>query len=300
MTYSINPKAIWYDGTPITWEDFHWQWRALNGTEQGVPDLVVQRLRGHRERRAGPRRSRGDRHLQEQVRRLAGALLRRSIPPRPTSRRRSSTTGGRARPLTTAGPFKFEQHRPDGQDRDARAQREVVGRAGQARPHRLSRHRPRRADRRARQRRDRLHGHRAGREQVHARQGDRRRRHPLGRRAELPAHHDQRHRARSCRTSRCARRWRWRIDRAAIARAMLGPLGIDAATLGNHIFMRNQTGYQDNSGDVGKYDPGPRRAAARRGRLEARRQRPEEGRPHAGDQLRDSERRSPRRGRSRS
>ena len=45
------------------------------------------------------------------------------------------------------------------------------------------------------------------------------------------------------------------IDRAAIARAMLGPLGIESATLGNHIFMRNQTGYQDNSGDVGKYDP---------------------------------------------
>ena len=45
------------------------------------------------------------------------------------------------------------------------------------------------------------------------------------------------------------------IDRAAIARAMLGPLGIEPATLGNHIFMRNQTGYQDNSGDVGKYNP---------------------------------------------
>jgi peptide/nickel transport system substrate-binding protein len=45
------------------------------------------------------------------------------------------------------------------------------------------------------------------------------------------------------------------IDRAAITRAMLGPLDIDATTLGNHIFMRNQTGYQDNSGEVGKYNP---------------------------------------------
>src|SRR6185503_9441022 len=32
VTFHINPKAIWYDGTPITWEDFHWQWRALNGS----------------------------------------------------------------------------------------------------------------------------------------------------------------------------------------------------------------------------------------------------------------------------
>ena len=22
VTYNINPKAIWYDGTPMTWEDF--------------------------------------------------------------------------------------------------------------------------------------------------------------------------------------------------------------------------------------------------------------------------------------
>jgi peptide/nickel transport system substrate-binding protein len=35
---------------------------------------------------------------------------------------------------------------------------------------------------------------------------------------------------------------------------MLGPLGIDPATLGNHIFMRNHGGYRDNSGEVGTYD----------------------------------------------
>ena len=78
------------------------------------------------------------------------------------------------------------------------------------------------------------------------------------------------------------------IDRAAIARAMLGPLGIDPTTLGNHIFMRNQTGYQDNSGDVGKYNPDTCGAAAGRGGVEARRQGAQERRSHAGDQLRDS------------
>ena len=34
VTYKINPKAIWYDGTPITWQDFDWQWKALNGTSK--------------------------------------------------------------------------------------------------------------------------------------------------------------------------------------------------------------------------------------------------------------------------
>ena len=50
VTYKINPKAVWYDGTPITWEDFYWQWKAKQRHEQGVPDLVGERLRRHRER----------------------------------------------------------------------------------------------------------------------------------------------------------------------------------------------------------------------------------------------------------
>ncbi|MFJ4656106.1 ABC transporter family substrate-binding protein [Nocardia sp. NPDC088792] len=31
VTYTINPKAVWTDGTPITWEDLKSQWQALNG-----------------------------------------------------------------------------------------------------------------------------------------------------------------------------------------------------------------------------------------------------------------------------
>src|SRR5262249_9110382 len=50
------------------------------------------------------------------------------------------------------------------------------------------------------------------------------------------------------------------INRAAIAKALLGPLQIDTTPLSNHIFMLNQKGYQDNSGDVGKYDPNAARA----------------------------------------
>jgi peptide/nickel transport system substrate-binding protein len=40
------------------------------------------------------------------------------------------------------------------------------------------------------------------------------------------------------------------IDRTAIAKAELGALPVDAVALGNHIFMENQKGYQDNSGVV--------------------------------------------------
>ena len=44
------------------------------------------------------------------------------------------------------------------------------------------------------------------------------------------------------------------IDRTAIAKAELGPLPVEAVALGNHIFMENQKGYQDNSGVVA-YNP---------------------------------------------
>src|SRR6185295_1197681 len=37
------------------------------------------------------------------------------------------------------------------------------------------------------------------------------------------------------------------IDRDAIAKALLGPLGVKTTPLGNHIYMTNQKGYQDNS-----------------------------------------------------
>jgi peptide/nickel transport system substrate-binding protein len=45
------------------------------------------------------------------------------------------------------------------------------------------------------------------------------------------------------------------IDRGVIARALLGPLGMAPTVLNNHIYMENERGYQDNSGDVGKYSP---------------------------------------------
>jgi len=54
------------------------------------------------------------------------------------------------------------------------------------------------------------------------------------------------------------------IDRQTIADALLGPLGGDATKLDNHIFMTNQEGYQDNSGDLSKAD-----VAAANSQLEA-------------------------------
>ncbi|HEU5001495.1 MAG TPA: ABC transporter family substrate-binding protein [Actinomycetota bacterium] len=44
------------------------------------------------------------------------------------------------------------------------------------------------------------------------------------------------------------------IDRQALAKAILGPLGVPDATLNNHIFMADERGYQDNAGMFGTSD----------------------------------------------
>ena len=46
VTYRINPEATWDDGTPITWEDFHWQWRASNGEDKAY---VISSSNGYSE-----------------------------------------------------------------------------------------------------------------------------------------------------------------------------------------------------------------------------------------------------------
>ncbi|WP_405777374.1 ABC transporter family substrate-binding protein [Streptomyces sp. NBC_00859] len=34
VTYKLNPKAKWSDGKPLSWKDFHAQWKALNGRDK--------------------------------------------------------------------------------------------------------------------------------------------------------------------------------------------------------------------------------------------------------------------------
>jgi peptide/nickel transport system substrate-binding protein len=45
------------------------------------------------------------------------------------------------------------------------------------------------------------------------------------------------------------------INRDQIAKTLLGPLGVDAKPLQNHLFMANQKGYKDNAGVLSSPDP---------------------------------------------
>jgi peptide/nickel transport system substrate-binding protein len=46
VTYTINPRASWSNGVPITWRDFQAYWRALNGTN---PAYQVATTTGYRD-----------------------------------------------------------------------------------------------------------------------------------------------------------------------------------------------------------------------------------------------------------
>lgn len=46
ITYTLNPKAKWSDGKPITWEDYQAQWKALNGRN---PDFRIVSSTGYQD-----------------------------------------------------------------------------------------------------------------------------------------------------------------------------------------------------------------------------------------------------------
>ena len=253
VTYRIHPQAKWLDGTPITWEDFHWQWRASNGSNKayriassnGYAD--IERVE----------RGQDDREVVVTFKHPFADWPSIFYPLYPASTNRNPATfneGWRERRLSSAGPFRLESINrtsqtitlvrneqwwgnpakldaivfrvivPDAQI-DALANGEVdfmdVG-----------------PDANKFQRARAIAG-------VDMRvAGGPNFRH-LTLNGTSPVLQDVRVR----------RALAMAIDRAAIARALLGPLGVDPQPLNNHIFMANQSGYQDNAGEVGQYHP---------------------------------------------
>ena len=195
VTYKINPKAIWYDGTPITWEDFFWQWKANNGTDKAYQISSANGYEDIESVQQGQGRSRGHRHLQAQVRGLAGHLL--SVLPgldqqEPEDLQRRLEGRSRSPPPGRSGSTAIDH---TSKTITLVRNEKWWGNRAKLDSHRLPGDRPRRADRRAGQRRDRRDGRRTRRQQVQrARQAIDDRRGPRRRRPEFPPPDDQRHR----------------------------------------------------------------------------------------------------------
>lgn len=253
VTYTINPKAVWYDGTPITWEDFHWQWRAKNGTNKAYQ---VSSSTGYADIE-DVARGVDDREVVVTFKNKYADWQALFYGLYPASTNKSPTVfneGWKERPLTTAGPFKFGSF-----DQTAKTVTLVRNEKWWGKPAKLESIVFRHIDPDAQI--DALANGEVDLMDIGPDVNKYSRAKGIaGTDIRVAGGPNFRHitingTGAILSDVKVRQALGMAIDRAAIARAMLGPLEIEPTTLGNHIFMRNQTGYRDNSGDIGKYNP---------------------------------------------
>ena len=253
ITYEINPKAAWSDGTPITWQDFYWQWKASNGTDKRYQIVSAN---GY-DQIANVARGKDDREVVVTMRRKYAdwqALFTGLYPASTNKDPELFNNGWKGKVLVTAGPFKL-----DSVDQTAKTITLVRNEKWWGNPAKLDRIVFRvigvdaQTDALANGELDAIDvGSDANKfNRVKGVSGTE------VRIAGGPnfTHIDFEGASPVLQDVRVRRALAMGIDRMAITRALLGPLGLQAAVLNNHIFMENQQGYRDNSDDVGKYDP---------------------------------------------
>jgi peptide/nickel transport system substrate-binding protein len=258
VAYRINPKAAWYDSTPITVADFQAQWKALNGIN---PAFRVALTQGY-DKIETVAEGRDEREVIVTFKTQYAdwrALFSPLYPASTNADPNMFNDGWKERPLTTAGPFKF-----DSLDKTAKTITLVRNERWWGRPAKLERIIYRVIDGDAQvdalangeidfidigsnvnnlQRAQAIQGitiHRAGGPNF--------------------THLTINGTSEALKDIRVRQALAMGIDRGRIAQALIKPLGVPPTPLGNHIFMANQKGYQDNSGDLGRYNPQKARA----------------------------------------
>jgi peptide/nickel transport system substrate-binding protein len=253
VTYAIHPRAAWDDGTPITWEDFYWQWKANNGED---PAYQIASTNGYADIET-VQRGRDDREVVVTFKHPYADWMAVFNPFYPASTNRDAkifNDGWRERPVLTAGPFKIE-----GVDQTAKTVTIVRNERWWGQPAKLDRIVYRAIEQNAQI--DALANGEVDFMDIGPDANTyNRAREIAGVEIRVAGGPNFRHltingTSPNLQDVRVRRALAVAIDRAAIARALLGPLGVAPEPLGNHIFMSNQAGYRDNSGEVGTFNP---------------------------------------------
>ncbi len=253
VTYDINPKATWSDGTPLGYRDFRALWRACDGHD---PAYEVTASTGY-ERVESVERGISDRQVVVTFARPFGewrALFSPLYPARMISTPAAWNTAWSNRIPVTAGPF-----RPERIDRTAETISLVRDPAWWGRRARLDRVVFRRLARDAMPEAfasGEIDAFDAGADAavyrraatvpgatVRGADGPDFSQLTLNAGAPALASVDVR------------RAVMLAVDRQAIARAVLPGLGRAARPLDDHVYVNTQRGYRDNAGDLGAYDP---------------------------------------------
>jgi peptide/nickel transport system substrate-binding protein len=252
VTYRINPRAAWDDGSPISEADFEAQWKALSGSN---PAYRIASSSGY-DQIESVARGADDREVVVTFRRPYADWKALFSPLYPASTNNDPAVfndGWRARPLTTAGPFRFESldetaktislvRNPKWWGNRPKLDRivyQVIDPVGQvdallngeidvldvaADVNKLKR----------------VEG--AAGITVHRAAGPDFRSITINGTGEV------------LKDVNVRRALGMAIDRAAIANVLVGPLGVEAKPLQNHIFMVSQRGYRDNAGILSSPD----------------------------------------------
>ncbi|MEV4836460.1 ABC transporter family substrate-binding protein [Nonomuraea sp. NPDC049486] len=253
VTYTLNPKARWSDGKPITWADYRAQWEVMRGADPafrivsatGYQDIAkVERGAGEHEVVVTFTRPFGDWQA------LFGPLLPASVNENAEA---FNSSWVNAIPLT-AGPFKV-----GALDQTAKTVTLVRDPAWWGDRAKLDRIVYRAAEQ------DSLTGMFGNGELDVADIGPSapdyaRARSATGAQVRLAAGPDFRHftlngSSEKLRDVRVRQAIQLGVDRMSIARSDLQGLDWPATPLGNHFFMPTQEGYRDNAGSFGAYDP---------------------------------------------
>jgi peptide/nickel transport system substrate-binding protein len=253
VTYQINPKAKWDDGTPITWKDFEAQWKALNDTN---PAFKVASTQGY-DKMESVVRGKDDLEVIATFKEPYADWRGEFNPLYPASTNSDPAVfndGWKEKFLLTAGPFKVE-----GIDKTAQTITLVRNEKWWGRPAKLDKIIYRVIDP------DAQIGALANGEIDFIDVGPdvnklRQAESTAGVDLRKAAGPNFRHvtingSAEILKDVRVRKALALGINRETIGKALLTPLGVESKPLNNHIFMTNQKGYQSNAGDLEKADP---------------------------------------------
>ena len=245
VTYKLNPKATWDDGTPITVADFEAQWKALNGKDDR---FRIASSNGY-EKIESVAKGADDKEI---IVTYASpfvdwqGLFSPLYPASTNSDPATFNDGWKQKALTTAGPFKMAGIDTTGQTITLARNEKWWGN-----PAKLDQIVFRKIDRDAQP--DALANGEIDFMGIGSDVTRLKRAETIGgialRRSAAPNFNHMTLNGKSPILSdhNVRKALAQSIDRETIAKTLLGPLGVKATPLGNHIYMTNQKGYQDNS-----------------------------------------------------
>jgi len=245
VTYKLNPKAVWEDGTPITEADFEAQWKALNGKNQ--PFQIVSST-GYENIESVAKGADAHEVVATFAQPFADwqSLFSPLYPASTNSDPKTFNEGWKSRALTSAGPFKMSAV-----DTTAQTITLVRNEKWWGHPAKLDTLIFRKIDRDAQS--DALTNGEIDFMGIGSDVNRLKRAQDIANvkihKSSAPNFNHMTLNGTSPILSdiNVRKALAQSIDRDAIAKALLGPLGVKTTPLGNHIYMTTQKGYQDNS-----------------------------------------------------